>query len=185
MKPIIVALTGATGVIYGIRLLQVLKEKYIDTHLVISSWAEKTIQLETDYTVAEIDKLATRRYDHEDLTAPISSGSFPAAGMVILPCSMKTLAGIAHGISENLIVRAADVMLKERRKLILAPRETPLNLIHLRNMTAAAEAGAVILPPMAAFYFKPRSVSDLIDHMVGKVLDALEVEHNLFQRWGV
>jgi 4-hydroxy-3-polyprenylbenzoate decarboxylase len=180
MKPIIVALTGATGVIYGIRLLQVLKEKYIDTHLVISSWAEKTIQLETDYTVAEIEKLATRRYDHEDLTAPISSGSFPAAGMVILPCSMKTLAGIAHGISENLIVRAADVMLKERRKLILA-----LNLIHLRNMTAAAEAGAVILPPMAAFYFKPRSVSDLIDHMVGKVLDALEVEHNLFQRWGV
>jgi flavin prenyltransferase len=185
MKPIIVALTGATGVIYGIRLLQVLKEKSIDTHLVISSWAEKTIHLETDYTVAGIEKLATRRYDHEDLTAPISSGSFPAAGMVILPCSMKTLAAIAHGISENLIVRAADVMLKERRKLVLAPRETPLNLIHLRNMTAAAEAGAVILPPMAAFYFKPQSVADLIDHMVGKVLDALEVEHNLFQRWGV
>jgi len=184
MKPLIIAMTGATGAIYGIRLLQVLREKSVATHLVISNWAEKTIALETDYSPAEVRKLASKCYAVDDLSAPISSGSFPTAGMVIIPCSMKTLAGIAHGMSENLILRAADVMLKEERRLILVPRESPLNLIHLRNMTLAAEAGAIILPPMAAFYFKPKSISDLVDHLVGKVLDLLGAEHHLFPRWG-
>jgi len=185
MKPLIIAMTGATGAIYGIRLLQVLREKSIPTHLVISHWAEKTIALETDYLPAEVKKLASACYAVDDLSAPISSGSFPTAGMVVIPCSMKTLAGIVHGMSENLILRAADVMLKEERRLILVPRESPLNLIHLRNMLLAAEAGAVILPPMAAFYFKPQSIADLVDHLVGKVLDLLGAEHHLFPRWGV
>jgi len=184
MKPLIIAMTGATGAIYGIRLLQVLREKSKEVHLVMSAWAEKTITLETNYAVEEVRNLAKKCYAVDDLSAPISSGSFPTEGMVIIPCSMKTLAGIVHGISENLILRAADVMLKEKRKLILVPRESPLSLIHLRNMTLAAEAGAVILPPMAAFYFKPQSIADLIDHLVGKVLDLLEVEHHLFPRWG-
>jgi 4-hydroxy-3-polyprenylbenzoate decarboxylase len=184
MKPLIVAMTGATGAIYGIRLLQVLREKSVEAHLVISAWAGKTISLETEYSVDEVKKLAKECYAVDDLSAPISSGSFPTEGMVIIPCSMKTLAGIVHGMSENLILRAADVMLKEKRKLILVPRESPLNLIHLRNMTAAAEAGAILLPPMPAFYFQPRSIADLVDHLVGKILDLLGVEHHLFPRWG-
>lgn len=184
MKPLIVAMTGATGAIYGIRLLQVLREKSVEVHLVISAWAEKTISMETDYSLDEIKKLAAKCYPVDDLSAPISSGSFPVEGMVIIPCSMKTLAAIAHGMSTNLIVRAADVMLKEKKKLILLPRESPLNLIHLRNMTSATEAGAVILPPMPAFYFRPKSIADLVDHTVGKVLDFLGMEHHLFPRWG-
>ncbi len=184
MKPLIVAMTGATGAIYGIRLLQVLREKAVEAHLVVSAWAEKTISLETDYSPKEVRKLAAKCYPVDDLSAAISSGSFPAEGMVIIPCSMKTLAAIAHGMSMNLIIRAADVMLKEKKKLILLPRETPLNLIHLRNLTSAAEAGAIILPPMPAFYFHPKSISDLIDHTVGKVLDFLGMEHHLFPRWG-
>ncbi|MBM4330664.1 MAG: UbiX family flavin prenyltransferase [Deltaproteobacteria bacterium] len=184
MKPLIIAMTGATGAIYGIRLLQVLREKSVETHLVISNWAEKTIALETDYSPAEVRKLASKCYAADDLSAPISSGSFPTAGMVIIPCSMKTLAAVVHGMSINLIIRAADVMLKEKRKLILVPRESPLNLIHLKNLVSAAEAGAIILPPMAAFYFKPKSISDLVEHLVGKVLDLLGTEHNLFPRWG-
>jgi len=184
MKPLIVVMTGATGAIYGIRLLQVLREKAVEVHLVISDWAEKTISLETDHSLKEIRKLATKCYPVDDLSAAISSGSFPVEAMVIIPCSMKTLAAIAHGMSTNLIVRAADVMLKEKKKLILLPRETPLNLIHLRNLTSAAEAGAIILPPMPAFYFHPKSIADLIDHTVGKVLDFLGIEHHLFHRWG-
>jgi polyprenyl P-hydroxybenzoate/phenylacrylic acid decarboxylase-like protein len=184
MKPLIVAMTGATGAIYGIRLLQVLREKSVEVHLVISPWAKKTISMETDYSPDEIKKLPTKCYPVDDLSAPISSGSFPVEGMVIAPCSMKTLAAIAHGMSTNLIVRAADVMLKEKKKLILLPRESPLNLIHLRNMTSAAEAGAIILPPLPAFYFQPKSIADLVDHTVGKVLDLLGMEHHLFPRWG-
>jgi polyprenyl P-hydroxybenzoate/phenylacrylic acid decarboxylase-like protein len=184
MKPIIVAMTGATGAIYGIRLLEVLREMSVEAHLLISPWAEKTIALETDYSIGKVKKLAKVCYPVDDLTAPISSGSFPTEGMVVVPCSMKTLAGIVHGFSENLIIRAADVMLKEKRKLILVVRESPLNLIHLRNLMFAAEAGAIILPPMAAFYFKPKSISELVDHTIGKVLDVLGVDHHLFPRWG-
>ena len=183
MKPLVIAMTGATGAIYGIRLLQVLREKSIEVHLVLSTWAEKTIALETEYSVNEVQKLARRCYPLDDLSAPISSGSFPAEGMVVIPCSMKTLAAIVHGMSSNLIIRAADVMLKEKRRLILVPRETPLNLIHLRNLTLAAEAGAILLPPMTAFYFKPETIEDIVDHTVGKVLDLLGVENNLFARW--
>lgn len=184
MKPIIVAMTGATGSIYGIRLLQVLQEKSIDAHLVVSKWAERTLALETDFTVNAVKKLAKKVYPVEDLGAAISSGSFPTEGMVIIPCSMKTLGAIVNGVSDNLIVRAADVMLKEKRKLILVTRESPLNLIHLRNMTLAAEAGAVILPPMTAFYFKPKTIADLVNHLVGKVLDSFGIENDLFPRWG-
>ena len=184
MKSLIVAMTGATGAIYGIRLLQVLRENSVDVHLVISPWAEKVISLETNQSLEEIRKLAGKCYAIDDLSAPISSGSFPVDGMVIIPCSMKTLAAIAHGLSTNLIVRAADVMLKEKKKLILLPRETPLNLIHLRNMNSAAEAGAITLPPLAAFYFHPKTIADLVDHSVGKVLDLLGMDHRLFPRWG-
>jgi flavin prenyltransferase len=184
MKPLIVAMTGATGAIYGVRLLQVLRDRGAEVHLVLSTWAEKTIALETDQAIAEVKGLARKCYNLDDLAAPISSGSFPTEGMVIIPCSMKSLAGIAHGLSTNLILRAADVMLKERRKLILVPRESPLSLIHLRNLTQAAEAGAILLPPMAAFYFKPASIQDLVDHLVGKVLDLLGLENRLFPRWG-
>jgi 4-hydroxy-3-polyprenylbenzoate decarboxylase len=183
MKPILVAITGATGAIYGLRLLEVLAEKGVETHLLISPWGEKTIALETEVSLEEIRKRARKWYAVDNLSAPVSSGSFPLEGMVIIPCSMRTLAGIVHGVSENLILRAADVMLKERRKLILVPRESPLSLIHLRNLTAAAEAGAMILPPMPAFYHRPKSLQDLVDHLVGKVLDLLGVENNLFPRW--
>ena len=184
MKPLIVAMTGATGAIYGIRLLQVLRERSVEVHLLMSPWAEKTISLETDYSIGRVKKLSHVCYPVDDLSAPISSGSFPTEGMVIIPCSMKTLAGIVHGFSENLILRSADVMLKEKRKLILVARESPLSLIHLRNLMTAAEAGAIILPPMTAFYFKPKSISDLVDHTVGKVLDLLGLENRLFPRWG-
>ena len=183
MKPILVAITGATGAIYGLRLLEVLAEKGVETHLLISPWGEKTIALETEVSLEEIRKRARKCYAVHDLSAPISSGSFLLEGMVIIPCSMRTLAGIVHGVSENLILRAADVMLKERRKLILVPRESPLSLIHLRNLTAAAEAGAMILPPMPAFYHRPKSLQDLVDHLVGKVLDLLGIENSLFPRW--
>lgn len=184
MKPLILAMTGATGAIYAIRLLQVLREKSIAVHLVISPVAQQTIVLETDYSLEEVQKMAQKCYRADDLSAPISSGSFQVEGMIIIPCTMKTLAAIAHGMSTNLIIRAADVVLKEKRKLILVPRESPLNLIHLRNMVLAAEAGAILLPPMPAFYFRPRSIGDLVDHLVGKVLDLLGVEHALFPRWG-
>jgi len=183
MKPVLVAITGATGAIYGLRLLEVLAEKGVETHLLISPWGEKTIALETEVSLEEIRKRARKWYAVDNLSAPVSSGSFPLEGMVIIPCSMRTLAGIVHGVSENLILRAADVMLKERRKLILVPRESPLSLIHLRNLTAAAEAGAMILPPMPAFYHRPKSLQDLVDHLVGKVLDLLGIENSLFPRW--
>jgi 4-hydroxy-3-polyprenylbenzoate decarboxylase len=184
MNALIVAMTGATGAIYGIRLLQVLRERSIEVHLLISYWAEKTISLETEYSVEEVKRLARACYSPDDLSAAISSGSFLIDGMVIMPCSMKTLAAIVHGFSDNLITRSADVTLKERRKLILVPRESPLNLIHLRNLLGAAEAGAIIIPPVTAFYFKPKSINDLVDHTVGKVLDIVGLDHHLLPRWG-
>ena len=180
---IVVGLAGSSAPIYGIRTLQALKEVGVETHLVVSDGAKRTIPLETHWTVKKIEALATVVYANSELAASISSGSFQTDGMIIAPCSMKTLAGIAHSFSQDLLVRAADVTLKERRKLVLVPRETPLHLGHLRNMVLATEIGAVILPPVPAFYHQPKTVEDLIDQTVGKILDQFHIEHTLFRRW--
>jgi 4-hydroxy-3-polyprenylbenzoate decarboxylase len=178
-----VALTGASGAVYGVRLLEVLKKTEIETHVIVTSAAAANLKIEKSMTTGDILKLCTEIYDENDVGASIASGSFVTEGMAIVPCSMHTLAGVAHGISDNLVLRAADVCLKERRKLILVPRETPLNLIHLRNMTTAAEAGAIMLPAMPGFYHQPQNIEDLVNFVVGKVLDSLGVEHRLFRRW--
>jgi flavin prenyltransferase len=183
---LVVGITGASGGIYGIRLLEVLREVAdIETHLVISNSAKQTIALETDRTVESVYRLATRVYRFNDIAAAISSGSYKTRGMVVIPCSMKTLSGIAYSFDENLIVRAADVTLKEKRRLVLVPRETPLHLGHLRLMTAVAEMGAVVLPPMPAFYHRPRTLEEIIDQTVNRVLDSLDIElsKDLFRRW--
>jgi 4-hydroxy-3-polyprenylbenzoate decarboxylase len=180
---IVVGLAGSSAPIYGIRTLQALKEVGVETHLVVSDGAKRTIPLETHWTVKKIEALATVVYANSELAASISSGSFQTDGMIIAPCSMKTLAGVAHSFSQDLLVRAADVTLKERRKLVLVPRETPLHLGHLRNMVLATEIGAVILPPVPAFYHQPKTVEDLIDQTVGKILDQFHIEHTLFRRW--
>jgi len=161
----------------------VLHDKKIETHLIISKAAEKIIEHELEDTKKDIKKLASHVYPVDDLTAPIASGSFKTDAMIIIPCSMKTLAGIAHGYAENLILRTADVVLKEKRKLILVPRETPLNIIHLGNMLELAKQGVTIVPAMPAYYHKPKKISDIVDYVVGKVLDCLEIEHALFKRW--
>jgi len=181
---LVVALTGASGVVYGVRLLEVLREKGVETHLVLSKWAEKILALEMNMSATEVKRLATYSYDPHDLSAPIASGTFKTDGMVIVPCSMKTLASIAHGHADNLITRAADISLKERRKLVLVPRETPLSVIHLKNMMELAKAGAIILVPSPPFYIKPRSIEDIVNYVVGKILDYLGIEHELFKRWG-
>lgn len=182
---IIVAISGATGAIYGIRLLEALRScSGYEVHLVISNWAEKTIALETGYTVEEVKALADYQHDLNDVGASIASGSFRTTGMVIIPCSMKTLAGIAHGFAGNLIIRAADVMIKERKKLILVARETPLSVIHLENMLAVTRAGACIVPPMPAFYNHPATIDELVNHLVGRVMDQFGIPHNLTRRWG-
>lgn len=180
---VIVGISGASGVIYAIKLLETLKDLNVETHLVITKVAERIIEFETDLTINEVIALATRNYGIDDLTAPISSGSFKTDGMVVVPCSMKTLAGIATGYSSNLLLRAADTTLKERRTLILVPRETPLNIIHLLNMYKAAKAGAIILPAMPAFYHKPKKVDDLVKYIVCKILDTFNLEHELCKRW--
>ncbi|MFZ5646901.1 MAG: UbiX family flavin prenyltransferase [Bacillota bacterium] len=182
---IVVAISGATGAIYGIRLLQALREcGGYEIHLVLSRWAERTIALETGFTVDEVRSLADIQHDLHDVGAAIASGSFRTLGMVVIPCSMKTLAGIAHGFSENLIIRAADVMIKERKKLILVPRETPLSIIHLENMLTVTRAGACLIPPMPAFYNHPASIDDIVNHLVGRVMDQLGIQHNMVRRWG-
>lgn len=180
---LVVGITGASGSIYGLRLLEVLKDLGIRTHLIISAWAARTIALEIKRPLEEVRQMAWRWYDEGDMAAPVSSGSYKTAGMAVVPCSMKTLAGIAHGFSHNLIARAADVMLKERRRLILVPRETPLSLVHLQNMLRAAQAGAIIMPPNPAFYLNPRGIEDIVDHFVGRLLDAFGIEHGLSGRW--
>ena len=180
---LIVAITGASGVVYGKRLLEILREKKVETYLIVSKAAENVIDHELKMTKRELEKLASHVYNVNDLSAPIVSGSFKADGMIVIPCSMKTLAGIAHGYSDNLILRAADVTLKEKRKLILVPRETPLSVVHLRNMLDLASQGVFILPAMPAYYHKPEKIEDLIDFVVGKALDLLEIEHELFKRW--
>lgn len=184
-QQIIVAITGATGAIYGIRLLEALRAcPGVEIHLVLSSWAKKTIVLETDYTIEQVEALADYNHDMRDVGASIASGSFQTIGMAIVPCSMKTLAAVAHGLAENLIVRAADVTLKERKKLILVPRETPLSVIHLENMLAVTRAGACLIPPMPAFYNHPVTIDDLVNHLVGRIMDQFGLPHKLTRRWG-
>ncbi|CDL85999.1 UbiX family flavin prenyltransferase [Xenorhabdus cabanillasii] len=186
MKKLIVGLTGASGAIYGIRLLQVLQPvEDIETHLVISQSARQTLALETDYTLREVQALADVVHDNRNIAASISSGSFKTSGMVILPCSIKTLSGIVHSYTDGLITRAADVVLKEGRKLVLGVRETPLHLGHLRLMTQVAEIGAVIMPPVPAFYHRPECIQDIIDQTVNRVLDQFDIElpEDLFNRW--
>ena len=178
-----IAMTGASGVIYGKRLLEVLQSKKIETHLVISEASKKIIKHELRESEKTLEKLANYVYKINDWNSPIVSGSFKTDGSVIIPCSMKTLAGIANGFADNVILRAADVTLKEKRKLIVVPRETPLNTIHIRNLLELSKQGVYIIPAMPAFYHKPNSIKDLVDFVVGRVLDALEIEHDLYKRW--
>ena len=181
---LIVGITGATGVIYGVRLLERLREAGVETHLVISRWGARTLTHETPYSREQVEALAHTTYAPGDMGAAISSGSFQTAGMVIVPCSAKTLAAIAHGFGDGLIHRAADVILKERRKLLLAVREAPLSDIHLENMLKLSRMGAVILPPMPAFYNNPRSLTDIVDHTVTRMLDQFGIEvPGGAQRW--
>ncbi|MGA9173591.1 MAG: non-oxidative hydroxyarylic acid decarboxylases subunit B [Thermoactinomyces sp.] len=180
---IILGMSGATGAIFGIRILQLLKEAGVETHLVLSPWASATIQLETPYTVKDVEKLADYTYSYKDQAAKISSGSFRVDGMIVAPCSMKTLASIRIGLADNLLTRAADVMLKERKKLLLLTRETPLNTIHLENMLALSRMGAIIFPPMPAFYNLPKTLEDLIDHIAFRALDQFGIHLPEAKRW--
>jgi len=180
---IVVGISGASGVQYGIRLVQVLREKGCTTHLVLTDSATKIIEVETDYRIRDVEALADYVYPPHDFAAPIASGSHLFDAMAIIPCSMGTLSAVACGSSDTLITRAADVCLKEKRRLIMVPRETPLSLTQIRNMAAAAEAGAIILPACPAFYSRPKSLNELVDVLVGRVLDLLGVENDLYQRW--
>jgi flavin prenyltransferase len=178
-----VGISGATGAIYGIRVLETLQQLGVQTHLVISDAGKRTIELETSYTVRSVEKMASEVHEISDIGASIASGSFLTEGMIIAPCSIKSLSAIANSFNGNLLVRAADVVLKEKKKLILILRETPLHLGHLRLMTAVAEIGGVLLPPMPAFYNHPQTIDDVINQTVGKALDQFHLEHNLFNRW--
>jgi len=186
MKRLIVGISGASGVIHGIRLLEAVQAvENVETHLIISTAGAQTIGLETDYTIDMVSALADVIYRFNDIAAPISSGSFKTDGMVIIPCSMKTLAGVANSFSDNLLLRAADVVLKDRRRLVIVPRETPLHLGHLRLMTEITELGGILVPPMPAFYHHPQTIDDLINQTVNRVLDLLDIElpDDLFKRW--
>lgn len=186
MKRLIVGITGASGVIYGIRLLEVLGDvPEVETHLIISTAGAQTIGLETKYSAADVMALADVTYRFNDIAAAISSGSFKTTGMVVIPCSMKTLAGIAHSFSDNLLLRAADVVLKDRRRLVIVPRETPLHLGHLRSMTQVVEMGGLLVPPMPAFYHHPETIDDIVDQTVNRVLDLFDIslDDDLFTRW--
>lgn len=181
---LIVGITGATGAIYGIRLMEVLSGiSSVETHLVVSKVGGDNIESETGWTVDRVKALATRTYDVEDVGAPLASGSFKTDGMIIAPCTVKTMSALANSYTENLIIRAGDVTLKERRRLVVLFRETPLNLGHLRNMARVTEMGAIVLPPVPAFYHRPKSIQDIVDQTVGKVLDLFGVEHDLYRRW--
>jgi len=180
---LVVAITGASGSVYGKRLLEELKNRKIETHLIVSKAAEKVIEHELGLNKKDIEKLANHVYDVDELTAPMMSGSFKTDGVIIIPCSMKTLAGITHGFANNLILRAADVALKEKRPLVVVPRETPLNTVHLRNMLSAAELGVFVVPAMPAFYQRPKKIDDLVDFVVGRALDCFGIEHKLFKRY--
>ncbi|MGX5012195.1 UbiX family flavin prenyltransferase [Enterobacter asburiae] len=186
MKRLIIGISGASGAIYGVRLLQVLRNvAEVETHLVMSQAARQTLSLETDLSLRDVQALADVVHDARDIAASISSGSFKTVGMVILPCSIKTLSGIVNSYTDTLVTRAADVVLKERRPLVLCVRETPLHLGHLRLMTQAAELGAVIMPPVPAFYHRPQSLDDVINQTINRVLDQFDIDlpEDLFTRW--
>src|SRR4029453_12578610 len=180
---LIVGLSGASGVIFGVRLLELLRDTVIETHLVMSRSAEVTLAYETNHKVKDVKALADRCYDIDDMAAPISSGSYLTLGMIVAPCSVKSLAEIASGVTTTLLTRAADVTLKERRRLVLMVRETPLHTGHLRTMTALSEIGAIIAPPVPAFYAKPDTIEDMIDHTVGRVLDLFDIDVGIVRRW--
>ncbi|CAX41288.1 phenylacrylic acid decarboxylase, putaytive [Candida dubliniensis CD36] len=182
-KRIVLAITGATGTQIGVRLLEILKELGVETHLVMSKWGIATLKYETDYQVDYVTSLATKTYSARDVTAPISSGSFVHDGMIVAPCSMKSLSAIRTGFTEDLIVRAADVSLKERRKLLLVARETPLSDIHLDNMLYLSRMGVIIFPPVPAFYTKPKTVDDIIEQTCGRILDNFGINIDTFERW--
>jgi 4-hydroxy-3-polyprenylbenzoate decarboxylase len=183
MRRLIVGMTGSTGAIFGIRMLEALKHSDVESHLIISKWAQRTIEHETRYTVEQVRSLATVVHSQGDMGASISSGSFLTEGMVVIPCSMRTLGGIANGYGEHLVHRAADVILKERRKLVLVARETPLSEVHLENMLKLARMGVIMLPPMPAFYNRPQTVDDVIDHIVARVLDQFGIAAPFAKRW--
>lgn len=180
---IVIGMSGASGVIYGVRLLQLLKDTNYETHLIISEAAKLNIEIETRFEANEVAAMADHTYDHKNVAASLASGSFLTQGMVVVPCTIKTLSGIANSYTENLLVRAADVNLKEKRKLVLVVRETPLHKGHLRLMSMAADVGAHILPPVPSFYHMPKTINDIIDQTIGKIFDYMDIEHKLFKRW--
>jgi len=183
-KRIVLGIAGASGVIYGITMLKILKEKEFETHLIISESGKKNITIETAYSIQDVESMADKVYDDKDFTAAPASGSFLTSGMIVAPCTIKTLSGIANSYSGNLLIRAADVTLKEKRKLVLLVRETPLHKGHLNLMTKAADMGAHILPPIPSFYHHPKTIEDIILQTIGKVFDYFGIEHQLFERWG-
>jgi 4-hydroxy-3-polyprenylbenzoate decarboxylase len=183
-KRIVVGISGASGVTYGVRMLELLRETQFETHLIISRAGKLNIEIETSLKPGQVEAMADIVYDHHDMAASLASGSFLTEGMVVVPCTIKSLSGIANAYNENLLVRAADVTLKEKRKLVLVVRETPLHIGHLRLMTMAAEMGAHILPPVPSFYHQPKTIDDIIDQTIGKVFDYIGIEHDLFHRWG-
>ncbi len=183
-RRLIVGISGASGVVYGVRLLQLLRNAGIETHLVMSKTAEVTFAYETRLKIAEVKAIAHTAHAIDDMAAPISSGSFPTVGMIIAPCSIRSMSEIATGVTSTLLTRAADVTLKERRRLVLMVRETPLHTGHLRSMTALSEMGAIIAPPVPAFYAKPATIDDMVDHSVGRVLDLFDIDVGVAPRWG-
>lgn len=184
MQRLIIGISGASGAVYGIRLLELLAARPIETHLVMTRTAEQTIAYETDRKLASIRDLASETHPIDDLGAAPSSGSFQTDGMIIAPCSVRTVGEIANGVTSNLLTRAADVALKERRRLVIMVRETPLHTVHLRNLTTLAELGAIIAPPVPAFYARPQTIDDLVDHTVGRVLDLFGLDSGTVVRWG-
>ncbi|MFT5710882.1 MAG: 4-hydroxy-3-polyprenylbenzoate decarboxylase [Halioglobus sp.] len=182
-RRIIIGISGASGVIYGVRMLEHLRDTDCETHLILSNSAKLTIEIETPYRAKEVAEMADCTYDNRNMAASISSGSFLTDGMIVAPCTIKTLSGIANSYTDNLLIRAADVSLKEKRKLALLVRETPLHKGHLQLMTTAADLGAHILPPVPSFYHMPKTIDDIIDQTVGKVFDYMDIEHDLFSRW--
>ena len=184
MTILVVGITGASGAIYGVRLLEVLSSiKNVETHLIVSEAAEAIIKYETDRSLEDLRELASFSYDIRDMGAQIASGSFKTDGMIVAPCTVKTMSAIANSYSENLLIRVGDVTMKERRRLLLLVRETPLHIGHIKNMERLCEMGAIIMPPVPAFYYKPQTIQDIVDHTVGRMLDQFGIEHTLFQRW--